>query len=235
MKFLITLLFLPFSLFAQQEKSNNSFSFSTGTLTQFGSYSQFYKRGSSFQFNWVHDINPVISYGFGVVTGNNNINAQEVKRYVRQYDYNYFGGEEDELEDRGMTYSAVYASLVLNASLKKWRLFMPVKVGYGLYTSTGYLYRKQIIGWGSLGYEGVYEKEYAIPTGYKSIGIGLSYPVVKNVVANVLCEFSHALVNVYLEDDINNRGVYYGERYSKDISNWLLGVGVEVKFGVGKK
>jgi hypothetical protein len=69
----------------------------------------------------------------------------------------------------------------------------------------------------------------------KSPGIGLSYPVVKNVVANVLCEFSHALVNVYLEDDINNRGVYYGERYSKDISNWSLGVGVEVKFGVGKK
>ncbi len=235
MKFLITLLFLPFSLFAQQEKVNNSVSFNTGALTQFGSYSEFYNRGTNFQFNWVHDINPTVSYGFGVITGNNNINAQEVKRYVRQYeDYNPFGVVKNDLENRGMTYSAVYTSLVLNASLKKWHIFMPIKVGYGLYTSTGYLYKEQVNGWGSLGHEGIYESEYAILSFYKSVGIGISYPVVKNIVANVLCEFSHAVMNVNIEDDVNNRGVYYGELYSKDISNFSLGVGLGVKFGAGK-
>ena len=238
MKFLITLLFLPFTLFAQQDKNNNSISFSTGALTQFGSYSEFYNRGSSFQFNWVHDINPVVSYGFGVVTGNNNINAQEVKRYVRQSNKfrhnNYYIGVIDDLDYKYMSHSAVYASIVLNASLKKCRLSMPLKIGYGLYKSNGYSYHEEVyVGLGNY-IIGLYEWQYVIPSGYKSAGIGVSYPIGKHIVANALFEFSHAVLVVELKDMINDRGVGYGELYRKDISNWSLGAGLGVKLGAGK-
>lgn len=236
MKFPITLLFLPFSLFAQQEKVNNSISFNTGALTQFGSYSEFYNRGASYQLNWVYDINPIVGFGLGMVAGSNKLSAYAVKSYVRASNNNTsISGQYDFLEDKNMSYSAYYASVVLGASLKKIRLFVPLKFGIGLYTSTGYLYEEEFdYGFAFRPYHGVKETEYIIPTTYKSAGIGISYTFGKRLVANVLCEFSNAVIDVDIKDDITNKILRYGELYRKDISNWSLGAGLGVKLGAGK-